>query len=169
MKSMLDLELLTPLDWRVVREARLAALLESPQAFTSSYAHESGWEQQEWRQAFNFARWMVAREGEEVIGLAKSVGEADVPSARHVESIWVAPTHRRRGVFRDLLHSIVEIERSSGVTDLLLWVLEDNQDAQRAYEALGFEQTGERQYLPKFGRFERRLRLQIQHLATVGA
>ena len=49
----------------------------------------------------------------------------------------------------------------AGVTDLLLWVLEDNHDAQRAYEALGFEPTGERQFLPDLGRFERRLRLGI--------
>jgi|GEM_PF-6474107 len=30
-----------------------------------------------------------------------------------------------------------------------------------AYQALGFEPTGERQYLPAFGRFERRLRLAL--------
>jgi RimJ/RimL family protein N-acetyltransferase len=45
-----------------------------------------------------------------------------------------------------------------GVSELLLWVLEDNHDAQRAYEALGFEPTGERQFLLPFGRFERRFR-----------
>ena len=47
-----------------------------------------------------------------------------------------------------------------GVTELMLWVLEDNHDAQRAYQALGFEPTGERQFLPAFGQFERRLRLE---------
>ncbi len=47
------------------------------------------------------------------------------------------------------------------MTELMLWVLEDNHDAQRAYQVLGFESTGERQYLPAFGQFERRLRLEI--------
>ncbi len=60
------------------------------------------------------------------------------PWTRHVESIWVAPTHRRRGVFRALLYALAEIERPRGVTELLLWVLEDNHDARRAYETLGF-------------------------------
>jgi len=48
-----------------------------------------------------------------------------------------------------------------GVTELMLWVLEDNYGAQRAYQALGFVPTGERQFLPALGRFERRLSLQL--------
>lgn len=96
-----------------------------------------------------------------MIGLAKSVSEPGRPARRHVESAWVAPTHRRRGVLRAVLHRLVQINRPTGVTELMLWVLEDNHDAQHAYEALGFEPTGERQFLPAFGRFERRLRLRI--------
>jgi hypothetical protein len=48
-----------------------------------------------------------------------------------------------------------------GVTELLLWVLEDNHAASNAYRALGFVPTGERQFLRAFGRFEQRLRLEI--------
>jgi RimJ/RimL family protein N-acetyltransferase len=43
----------------------------------------------------------------------------------------------------------------------MLWVLEDNHEARGAYEALGFKPTGERQFLPDCGRFERRLRLAL--------
>jgi GNAT superfamily N-acetyltransferase len=164
MESVLDLQLLTPVDWRVLRAARLRALLESPHAFTSSYANESRWGESEWRQVCDAATWVVAHEAGGVIGLARSVREPGRPSARYVESAWVAPTHRRHGVFRALLHALAETERRVGVTDLLLWVLEDNHDAQRAYEALGFEPTGERQFLPAFGRFERRLRLGARRL-----
>jgi GNAT superfamily N-acetyltransferase len=161
MESVLDLQLLTPVDWRVLRAARLQALLDSPHAFTSTYAHESRWGESEWRRVFDAATWVVAHEAERVIGLARSVREPERPSARYVESAWVAPPHRRHGVFRALLHVLAETERRVGVTDLLLWVLEDNYDAQRAYEALGFEPTGERQFLADFGRFERRLRLAL--------
>jgi ribosomal protein S18 acetylase RimI-like enzyme len=159
MESTLELELLTPLDWDVLRAARLYALLDSPDAFTSSYADESRWDEADWRRTFAAATWIVARETETVVGLARSVGEPQLASARHVESIWVAPTHRRHGVLRHLLHALAGIERRMGVTDLLLWVQEDNQNAQRAYEALGFRSTGELQYLPAVGRFERLLRL----------
>ena len=43
----------------------------------------------------------------------------------------------------------------------MLWVMEDNHDAQRAHEALGFEPTGDRQFLAAFGQFEQRLRRKI--------
>jgi ribosomal protein S18 acetylase RimI-like enzyme len=158
----LNLEFLAPVDWRVLRAARLEALLDSPHSFVSSYAHESVWGEQEWLPLFDAARWIVAREDERVIGLVRSVGEPESPSARHLESIWVAPTHRRRGVLRHLLLALAQMERRMGVTHLLLWVLEDNDEAQLAYEALGFKPTGERQFLPAAGRFEQRLTLYLR-------
>ena len=161
MESTLGLELLTPLDWRVLRAARLYTLLDSPDAFTSSYAYESAWGEMEWQRVLDTATWIVAREAQRVIGLAKSVSEPARSSTRYVESAWVAPTHRRRGVLRALLHGLAEIDRQMGVTELMLWVLEDNQDAQRAYQVLGFESTGDRQFLPSLGQFELRLRLEI--------
>ena len=160
----LKLHLLTPAGWSLLRQARLEALLDSPQAFTSSYRQEVSWREAEWRRVVDAATWIVAREADTVIGLARSIGEPDLPATRHVESVWVAPTHRRRGVFRALMHALAETERRMGVTQLMLWVLEDNHDARSAYDALGFEPTGERQFLPAFGRFERRLKLGIRRL-----
>jgi GNAT superfamily N-acetyltransferase len=86
----------------------------------------------DWQRSLKAATWIVAREAERVIGLAKSVSEPGRPSTRYVESAWVAPPHRRRGVLRALLHRLAEIDRHTGVTELMLWVLEDNDDAQRA-------------------------------------
>jgi ribosomal protein S18 acetylase RimI-like enzyme len=160
-EALLDLQLLTPVDWRVLKRARLEALLDSPDAFTSSYAEESAWGESEWRRALNTAVWIVARETGRAIGLARSIVEPRRPCARHLESIWVAPAHRRRGVLSEMVHTFAEMYRRSGVTELLLWVLENNQRAQLAYQALGFEPTGERQFMPDFGQFERRMRLTI--------
>jgi ribosomal protein S18 acetylase RimI-like enzyme len=164
MESM-HLETLKPSDWRVLRDARLEALLDSPHAFTSSFAHESRWGEPEWRRMFLASLWMVAREDDLVIGVARSIGEAAHPAVRHLESIWVAPTHRKRGVCRALLHQIAERELQSGVTDLLLWVLEENHDAQSVYLALGFQPTQERQFLHVVGQHEQRLRRPIKRLS----
>ena len=161
MESTLELDLLTPLDWRVLRSARLYALLDSPDAFTSSYARELAWGELEWQRVLHAATWIVARDAQNVIGLAKSASEPGRPATRYVESAWVAPTHRRRGVLRALLRRLAEIHRQMGVTELMLWVLEGNHDAQRAYQVLGFESTDDRQYLPAFEQFECRLRLGI--------
>jgi predicted GNAT family acetyltransferase len=68
------------------------------------------------------------------------------PFARNVESIWVAPTHRRQGVLRALLQALAGREQQTEqteVTELLLWVLDGNYLARCAYKALGFKSTGE--------------------------
>jgi L-amino acid N-acyltransferase YncA len=142
---------------------------DSPHAFTSSYATESGWGELEWRRLFEAAKWIAACEAGKVIGLARSVSEPGRPATRHLESVWVAPTHRQRGVCRALLVALAEIECAIGASDLLLWVLEDNHDAQRAYAALGFVPTGKRQFLTTFERFEQQLTLGIRRLLDTHA
>jgi ribosomal protein S18 acetylase RimI-like enzyme len=146
----------------VLREARLAALDDSPHAFMSRYEHECRWGEVEWKLLFRWSTWVLAREEHTVIGLTRSTAEDAPPRARYLESIWVAPTHRRHGVFRALLARLTRVERHAGVTDLLLWVMEDNHVARRAYAALGFQPTGERQILPALGRFEQQLLLDIR-------
>ena len=168
-ESTLSLGRLDPVDWPLLRAARLEALRDSPHAFMSSYVRESDWGESEWRSQFDAATWIIAREVEEVIGLARSVCEPEQGSKRNLESIWVAPTHRGRGVFRRLLQTLTQIEQEMGVTDLLLWVLDDNHVARRVYEAVGFEWTGESQPLPALRKSEDRLQLRIGDLAAFEA
>jgi hypothetical protein len=96
-QSTLDLDLLTPADWRVLRAARLQALLNSPYAFTSTYARESGLSGPEWRQLFNSAVWIVARDAKKLVGLARSVGEPKTTDAArriHLGGADASPTWR---------------------------------------------------------------------------
>jgi len=160
-RAVLDVRPLGPGDWHVLQTIRLRALAESPHAFTSHYQRESQWNEQQWRRRFDAAHWIVAVEGGEVIGLA-SLMKCHPEGLHHIESIWVAPTHRKRGVFRSLLDGLIEIARRAGLADLWLWVLEDNVDARSVYERLGFEWTGERQPIePGHWRTELRLRRAI--------
>jgi GNAT superfamily N-acetyltransferase len=157
-----NVRVLSALEWRLLRRARLDALTDAPYAFSSDYRNEAAQTEQDWRRMFDATTWLVALRGpSDVIGLLGSAREPDQPGARHVESIWVAPDHRRGGVLRSLLRVLAERERLSGVGDLALWVLEDNHDARRAYARLGFRSTGEHQLLPGDGRFEERMRLAI--------
>lgn len=150
----LDLHLLSPADWTLLRTVRLEALQESPHAFLSGLEIEQRLSESDWRQMFDAATWIVAREAERVIGLLRSVVDSRRPWVRYLESIWVVPTHRRHGVFRELLAELANFERDRGASDLLLWVLEDNYPARYAYMALGFEATGNRQPLADSTRHE---------------
>jgi ribosomal protein S18 acetylase RimI-like enzyme len=160
-KALLNIRPLTPADWRTLRDIRLRALIDSPGAFTSHYHLERRWSENQWRQRFRAATWVVALERGVVVGVAGLVNDHP-EEPEHVESVWVAPGHRCRGVARSLLDAMVDAAQRAGLAELLLWVLEDNLRAWRIYIHLGFEWTGERKPIgPDHHRFERRLRLPI--------
>jgi ribosomal protein S18 acetylase RimI-like enzyme len=158
-KAVLNIRLLEPADWRLLRDTRLRALRESPHAFTSRHCCEQLCSAEQWKERVTAANWLVAVEGGIGIGIAGLVpGHLEEPE--HVESIWVAPTHRNRGVFRSLLSTMIEIARGAHLKDLWLWVLEDNLLAWHVYGRLGFVATGERKPIePGHVRIERRMRL----------
>ena len=160
--AVLDIKLLKPDEWPVLRTVRLRALGESPHAFMARYEDEARLSAREWRQRLVTAVWAVAVESGEIIGLAGLVEGQQPHMEKHVESIWVAPTHRCRGVFRSLLAALADEARRTCLLELPLWVLEDNKIALLAYSRLGFVATGERQAIDSTrNRFERRLRLAL--------
>lgn len=159
--ALVEIRLLRPADWRLLRDTRLRALIDSPHAFTSRYRCEQSCDAQQWQERVAAATWVVAVDRGAVIGIAGLVG-SHPEEPEHVESIWVAPTHRNRGVFRSLLENMIDIARRAKLDDLWLWVLEDNPRAWSIYSHLGFEWTGERKPVgPGHDRFECRMRLTI--------
>jgi GNAT superfamily N-acetyltransferase len=162
--SLLEIRLLAPDDWPLLKVVRLQALRESPAAFTSHYLSERPWDEHRWRAELRSSRWIVATENGHgaAIGLARLVGGQERGSVPHVESLWVAPSHRRRGVFRSLLRMATDLVRQSGGRTLLLWVLDDNMDARSAYSRVGFVPTGARQPIrSQPGRFETQFILRL--------
>jgi L-amino acid N-acyltransferase YncA len=155
------MEILTlgPDDWEPLRSVRLEALRDAEAAFVSS-VDEALSSEGEWRSRFENSIWVVARDGDDMVGLARSLRVADRPvSERHVESVWVARRHRRSGITRALVQQLAELERRDGVTELRVWVIQGNDSARRVYERLGFESTGEVKQLDDgSGRVEERLR-----------
>ena len=70
--AVLDIKLLAPEEWHVLRTIRLRALLDSPAAFLSSYEAEAGWGEMQWRHLLGSATWVVAVESGAAIGIAAS-------------------------------------------------------------------------------------------------
>lgn len=60
-----------------------------------------------------------------------------------IQSVYVTPEQRGRGVYRALYASVLELAReASGVCGLRLYVERENETAQRVYCSLGMENTG---------------------------
>jgi ribosomal protein S18 acetylase RimI-like enzyme len=64
-----------------------------------------------------------------------------------IQSVYVPPEHRRKGVFAALYHHVEALARQTReVVGLRLCVERDNANAQRTYEALGMQDEGYRVY-----------------------
>jgi GNAT superfamily N-acetyltransferase len=160
-KPAVDLKVLARSDWPILRAARLDALRDSPHAFMARYEDEEDLSQADWEHMFDDASWIVAKDAETVIGLARCIAGPQ-STQRYIESIWVAKPRRRKGVFRAMLRAVCEVEERLGAAELLLWVFEDNNDAQEVYKAVGFEPTGDCKPLPDIDRVEVEYRLRIR-------
>jgi ribosomal protein S18 acetylase RimI-like enzyme len=145
--AVLDVELLSkPTDWWVLRKTRLRALRDAPDAFASTYRIESAWPPGRWRDQFAAGTWVVGPvEAGDRTGLAGLLWPPT--EAPHVEWVWVAASHRGRGMLRSLMEELAAAARSADARTLKLWVLKDNADALAAYRKLGFIETGEEQEL----------------------
>ena len=60
-----------------------------------------------------------------------------------IQSVYVAPEHRRKGAFRSLLAEVRQRAKAAeNVRGFRLYVEQDNADAQATYKSLGFSKTG---------------------------
>jgi ribosomal protein S18 acetylase RimI-like enzyme len=158
-----SVKVLTEDEWPVLRDIRLSALEDSPQAFLSSFAHEVAYNEGRWRREFVRGEWAVAVAADQVIGLLGATRESAMPSHEcYLEYLWVWPETRRSGVASMLLRTALDRLRDSGVRTVWLWILDGNDSAMRLYQGFGFQSTNERQRLPADpARSEERLRLSL--------
>jgi ribosomal protein S18 acetylase RimI-like enzyme len=143
-------------EWPLLRELRLRALADAPEAFASTHAREAAAPERMWRER--------AAGGPEIITLLATTGpeedgaapagmttvrlEGEQPPHGHLLGMWVDPAHRGLGVAGALIGAAAGWARAHGATELVLWVVDSNTAALRAYRRAGFEPTGDHQPLP---------------------
>lgn len=140
-------------DWTEFREIRLRSLLDSPDAFGSTYGEESSASEDAWRD-WAAGRWQsgtaavfLAEDDGRAVGTATGAAYDAAPGEAHVYAMWVAPDARGVGVGRPLVEAIAEWARGRGCECLVLRVTETNEPARRLYAACGFAETGVREPL----------------------
>ena len=80
-------------DWAAVREIRLRALADAPDAFASGLADERGRAESEWRDrlASPDARTFLALDDGDPVGLVTVYRDPDDRARAHLVSLWVSP------------------------------------------------------------------------------
>jgi len=135
-------------DWELLRDVRLRALREDPDAFLSTHAEESAFPESVWQERARQAHGasFIAVEDGAPEGLA--TGIAIDPASVMLVGMWVAPALRGSGVARDLVTQVVDWARSRQAERVVLSVEGDNERAARLYERCGFSELDEMPNLP---------------------
>ena len=69
-----------------------------------------------------------------------------------IQSVYVVPASRRRGLYRALHEHVFEQARTQGACGLRLYVEKDNHAAQNVYRSMGMQPTAYRLYEQEFDR-----------------
>lgn len=137
-----------PEEWELMREIRLRALRDSPDAFGSTLERELAMDEEAWRGRCASGRNFYAAVGRTPVGIIASYIPEDSPDAPELVGMWVAPEHRRRGIARALIDAVLDQARSEGARAVTLWVADGNGAAEELYAGVGFSRTGREDTLP---------------------
>ncbi len=137
------------------RDLQLAALLDTPEAFGSTYERESAEPLAWFRDRLGKSHVFGAFRSSELLaiaGFARREGEKE----KHKGLLWgmyVRPDARNAGIGRQLLEAVIDHARRQ-VEVLQLCVVSGNEQARRLYASLGFIQYGlEKRSLKQHGRY----------------
>lgn len=143
---MVSLELVTPENALIFKDARLYALRDTPSAFSATYTDECRLSDEEW--IGRVSQWSGARskvylamDQAAACGIVGGFLDPQDPIRAQLVSMWVAPSHRRSGVGSQLVNAIADWARAEGAGVLRLVVTSNNQRAIQFYQRLGFAIT----------------------------
>lgn len=133
----------TPDEWRLWRDIRLAALAADPAEFGSTLAREREYGEDEWRERIVGGLNLVALDPDPV-GL---VGATSKPGDLYLYSMWVQGSHRGRGVGEALVKAVLAWAAEEGRQRVRLRVWDDNLPARKLYRRLGFVDAEEPEHM----------------------
>ncbi|MDF9620238.1 GNAT family N-acetyltransferase [Pseudomonas entomophila] len=135
-------------DWPIYRDLRLKALLDTPDAFGSTYASESLRSDQAWQARVESAltsgrdRLLIALLDRVPCGLVWCRLSATEPVTADLYQMWVAPEARGQGAGRALLRVALDWSRDHQVHEVRLGVTVADSPAMGLYRANGFYPSG---------------------------
>jgi RimJ/RimL family protein N-acetyltransferase len=140
----------TPGDAARMRALRLEMLADSPLAFLETLAQAAARSHDEYRRRIRQASeggqlaQFVADPGPggRLIGHAGGTVLPDEPDVTIVFAVYLTPGRRGGPVLAELVEAVAEWSRAAGRPELMLEVVVGNDRAVRAYERLGFTDTG---------------------------
>jgi len=141
-------------DEAILRELRLQAMADAPDAFGSTYERELARTVEDWHRWLSTGATFVVEDAHGARGIV--AGRRDPTAASTVElmSMWVHPGIRGSGAGDALVAEVVAWARTEGAQVVRLQVVENNLRARRFYERHGFRLTGRTRVRERDGQAE---------------
>jgi GNAT superfamily N-acetyltransferase len=151
------------LDASLLRAIRLEALLDSPQAYGSTYQESRTWADRHWRALCREWNYYLAEREGRVVGVASGGTNELHPGTRWLYGMYVSPSSRATGVAHRLLVTVETWAQQEGAESLYLHVAAPMLRARAFYEREGFVATGEVHVMDRDPTIE--LATMVKHLA----
>src|SRR3989344_319726 len=137
---------LQPKDWRLIREIRLEALTQEPQAFNSTFEEVSSYPESYWEEKMVSKKdiFAFAMCRNRIIGVMNlTIGEdGEAEDVAVVHGAYVTKDFRGLGIGKVLLNFLIdEVTNNNKIKTLKLWVKESQLLARKLYEGGGFKFT----------------------------
>ena len=136
--------------WERVRDVRLAALLDTPDAFGRLHVEEVDREPAVWQErlASQDSVTFLAVEGAQDVGIVSVAKYSGKSHAAGIFSMWAAPGARGSGAASGLMEAAIAWVRAGNFERVLLEVGDGNARAIGFYARYGFKPTGATGTLP---------------------
>lgn len=146
-------------DARILRDAVLDAVGTSPDSFMMTIEDVEAQPLAYWKNEIRSSTWAVVQRDNEIVGVVagklpdSDKDQEDQASTRYIESVWITPRLRGRGLGKRLVYYLLEMEyrKDQQIRHYLLWVFATNSVAIKMYEHLGFWPTLESKLLQRTG------------------
>jgi GNAT superfamily N-acetyltransferase len=141
-------------DERILREVRLQALSDEPDAFGSTYEREVARTTADWQGWMSPGVAFILCEPAGARGMVSGLrDEADLEVV-HLMAMWVHPMIRGSGGADELVEAVIAWAQSQGAKRVQLKVIQGNDRARGFYERMGFRATGREEIRQRDGRME---------------
>ena len=136
-------------DLDILRDTILKSVTTSPSAFLATAEDLKAEPPEYWENRLKSSTWAVVQRGSQILGIAaaKPPGEVDDYALREnacfIESVWIDPSLRGKGLGERLVTYLIEQQRkAAGIQRFYLWVFDHNAPAIRLYNRMDFKPTG---------------------------
>jgi ribosomal protein S18 acetylase RimI-like enzyme len=142
-----EIRTIRPDEWPALREIRLRALMDAPDAFGATFAEESVSPDEAWQHRADRpdgTMIVAVDDAGRFVGMGSGGPAPDAFAFAAIYGMWIAPEARGQRIGEGIIRAVARWAIDRGYEGIGLGVTLGNEPAIRLYERLGFRDTGER-------------------------